>query len=515
MLLRDLGQVSSHAAARFGDATALVCGKRSFTFVEIDALACKLANGLVAMGVEPGDRVTLYAQNSWEWVVSYYGIAKTGAVVNPINVMLTPEEVSYVTSDCGARVILAGAAAGDELLRVQAGTPLEHVVLFDDDPPGGAVSFEKLLQDASARFGAPGRCPNDLSTIGYTSGTTGHPKGAMQSHRSVLLNTALTALMHRRTREDTVVSALPCSHVYGNVVMNGSFVYGLTFVLVPRFDVHAVLDAIQEHGATLYEGVPTSYVMLLADPSFDRYDVSSIERLTVGGQTMPVPTMEEAEQRFGAPLLELWGMTELAGLGTTHAWYGENRLGSIGVSLPYIECRVADIDSAKTTLAPGEVGELMVRGPIVMQGYFRNEKATAETIEPDGWLHSGDLARMDDEGYFFVVDRKKDMILTAGYNVYPAEIERVLAEHPAVAMSAVGRVVDELKGELAKAYVVLKPDATLDEPALLEFCREHLAAYKVPRAAQFVDALPTTSSGKIMRRELAKLDVSADKPTVG
>ena len=197
---------------------------------------------------------------------------------------------------------------------------------------------------------------------------------------------------------------------------------------------------------------------------------------------MPVTTMEDAQERFGAPLLELWGMTELAGLGTTHAWYAESRLGSIGVAPPYVECRIADVDDAADTLSPGEIGELMVRGPIVMQGYFGNDEATAETIEPDGWLHTGDLARMDDEGYFFVVDRKKDMILTAGYNVYPAEIERVLTQHPAVAMSAVGRVADELKGELAKAYVVLKPDATLEEQALVDFCREQLAAYKVPRA---------------------------------
>ncbi len=506
-MLRDLGQIASHGAASFREATALVCAGRSFTFSEVDALACQLANGLAAMGVEPGDRVTLYAQNSWEWVVSYYGIAKTGAVVNPINVMLTPEEVSYVTGDCGARVILADAEAGDALLSVQSGTPLEHVVLFDDDPPSGAVSFPKLLQDGATTFDAPARAPGDLSTIGYTSGTTGHPKGAMQSHRAVLLNTALTALMHRRVQGDTVVSALPCSHVYGNVVMNGCFVYGLTFALVPRFEVRAVLEAIQIHGASLYEGVPTSYMMLLADPIFDRYDLSSITRLTVGGQTMPVATMEEAQERFGAPLLELWGMTELAGLGTTHAWYAENRLGSIGVALPYVECRVADVDDAAATLPPGDVGELMVRGPIVMQGYFGNEEATAETIEPDGWLHTGDLARMDDEGYFFVIDRKKDMILTAGYNVYPAEIERVLARHPAVAMSAVGRVADELKGELAKAYVVLKPGAALDERTVVDFCREHLAAYKVPRAVQFVEALPTTSSGKIMRRELSKLDL--------
>jgi long-chain acyl-CoA synthetase len=205
-------------------------------------------------------------------------------------------------------------------------------------------------------------------------------------------------------------------------------------------------------------------------------------------------------------LLELWGMTELAGLGTTHAWYAENRLGSIGVALPYTGCRIADVDDASKTLGPDEVGELMVKGPLVMQGYFGDEEATKEAIESDGWLHSGDLAKMDTDGYLYVVDRKKDMILTAGYNIYPAEIERVLAAHPAGAMSAVGRKPDELKGEIPKAYVVLKPGTSAKAEEMMTFCRDHLAAYKVPREVQFVNDLPKTSTGKIMRRELSNLD---------
>ncbi len=199
-------------------------------------------------------------------------------------------------------------------------------------------------------------------------------------------------------------------------------------------------------------------------------------------------------------------MTELAGIGTGNAFYAENRLGSIGAALPFTECRVADVDDPSKTLPPGEVGELMCKGPIVMQGYFGNEAATKETIEPDGWLHTGDLCSMDEDGYYYVVDRKKDMILTAGYNIYPAEIERVLAAHPAVAMSAVGRKPDEVKGEIAKAYIVLRPDAKAEEKEITDFCREHLAAYKVPREVQFVADLPKTSTGKIMRRKLHTLD---------
>ncbi len=505
-MLGNLGEISSHGARSYGAKTALVVGERSFSFTEIDHLACQLANGLKAKGVEPGDRVTLYAQNCWEWVVSYHGIAKTGAVVNPINVMLTPEEVGYVANDCQAKAIVAGAENGEGLLDIQAETPLDHVVLFGDELPSGALSFNEMLAAGANNFAAPGRDRDELSTICYTSGTTGHPKGAMQSHKAVLTNAALTAMIHRRIHEDVVVSALPCAHVYGNVVMNGALLYGYTFVLVPRFEETAVLGAIQEHRATLYDGVPTSYMMMLAHPDFDTYDLSSINRLTVGGQTIAVATGQEVEERFKAPLLELWGMTELAGLGTGNAFYAENRLGSIGAALPFTECRVADVDDAAKTLPPGEVGELMCKGPIVMQGYFGNPAATQETIEPDGWLHTGDLCKLDEDGYYYVVDRKKDMILTAGYNVYPAEIERVLAAHPAVAMSAVGRQPDEVKGEIAKAYIVLRPGAGATEQEISDFCREHLAAYKVPRQVQFVADLPKTSTGKIMRRELQTLD---------
>jgi long-chain acyl-CoA synthetase len=259
----------------------------------------------------------------------------------------------------------------------------------------------------------------------------------------------------------------------------------------------------------MFEGVPTAYMMLLAHRDLGKYDLSSLSRCTVGGQTMPVAKGQEVEAKFGCPLLDLWGMTELAGVGTTHAWYAENRLGSIGIALPYVSARIADTEDAKKTLAPGETGELMIKGPIVMQGYFGNEKATKETIEPDGWLHTGDIARMDEQGYVYIVDRKKDMINTAGFKVFPAEIERVLAMHPAVAMSAVGRVADEVKGELAKAYVVLKPGASASEDELMALCRKQLAAYKVPRGIAFVPSLPMTSTGKLMRRELAKLDAKA------
>jgi long-chain acyl-CoA synthetase len=368
------------------------------------------------------------------------------------------------------------------------------------------LSFNEILAANDDTFEIGDIDSDSLSTIGYTSGTTGHPKGACLSHRNILLNVAMTALMHQRGERDTVVTALPCPHVYGNVVMSGAIQNGMTLVLHPAFEEQAIMQSIQDHKATLFEGVPTMYMFMLNHPELDNYDLSSLRCCTVGGQTMPKPKMEEVEQRFGCPLIELWGMTELGGLGTTFASNGPVKHGSIGVALPYIEARIADTEDAARTLPSGEVGELMIKGGIVMQGYYGNEQATRDTIEPDGWLHTGDVASMDEDGCVFIVDRKKDMILTAGFNVYPAEIERVVAGHPDVALVAVGSIPDEDKGELAKAYIVPKTGATPDTDDIIAYCREHLAAYKVPRAVQFVDDLPKTSTGKVMRRELKTLD---------
>jgi long-chain acyl-CoA synthetase len=493
-------------AEKHGDKVALVNGGRSFTYRQLDDLSDAFAGALTSRDITGGDRVSIYAPNSWEWVVAYHGTLKAGCVVNPINVMLTPEEVLFVLNDCGARAIVTSGEKAAAIADLRAQAPaLERVVAIGAGPDG-TVPFEELVAagEPLAEIAAPE--PTSLATIGYTSGTTGHPKGAMQSHLAVFLNCALTATMHVRTFHDIVVTALPAPHVYGNVVMNSLFMAGGTVVLMERFDPAEALRLIAEHRATLFEGVPTMYAMMLALPDGDAYDLSSLTRCTVGGQTIATSVIEAWERRSGAPLLELWGMTELAGLGTTHALYAPNVHGSIGVALPGIEVRVASFDDATTTMPPGEPGELMVRGPIVMLGYYGNDAATAETIEPDGWLHTGDVAVADPYGRFAIVDRRKDMIITGGYNVYPAEIERVVAGHSAVAMVAVGSQADSLKGELARAYVVLRPGASATEAEILDHCRPHLAPYKLPRSVKFVDDLPKTSTGKIMRRELRKLD---------
>jgi long-chain acyl-CoA synthetase len=503
------GLVSSilPAAARaHGPKPALVTADRTLTFAELDELSARVAAGLHARGVQGSDVVSLYSPNRWEWIVAYHGILRAGAVVNPINVMLTPSEVAFVMNDCGARRIFTSAEKATALAELGSTVEtLDEVISFE--PGDGATSFDDLLASSDPPPDVGEVTPSASSTIGYTSGTTGHPKGAVQTHRAVFLNCALTATMHGRTADDVVVTALPAPHVYGNVVINGTFMSGGTVVLMERFDAAGALELLERHAATMFEGVPAMYAMMLAEAGVEDVDLSSLTRSTVGGQTIPIPAMEQWEERSGAPLIELWGMTELSGLGTTHAVYAPNVHGSIGVPLPGVEARVASFDDAAGTAPVGEQGELMIRGPIAMTGYFGNDEATAAAIEADGWLHTGDVAYSDEHGYLFVVDRLKDMIITGGYNIYPAEIERVVASHPAVAMVAVGRVPDEVKGELARAYVVLRAGATATEAELIEHCRGQLAAYKLPRSVRFVDDLPKTSSGKIMRRELATLDV--------
>ena len=501
--LRNLGDILPFAAERHGDKTALISLDKEFTFKDLDRLSDKLANSLRGMGIGPGDRISLYSNNCWQWILSYYAIAKLAAIANPVNVMLTPEEIRYVVQDCGAKAIILSPDKAEPTRDATRDIPDLKYIISHGAATDGILAFDEVLEKGSPEPVRSERDPDDISTIGYTSGTTGHPKGASLSHRAVLVNTAMTANMHAKTSSDRVVTALPSAHVYGNVVMNGTILLGGTLILLSRFEAISALEAIEKNRATIFEGVPTMYMYLLSHPDLEKYDLSSLTRCTVGGQTMSVDKMREVEQRFGCPLLELWGMTELAGLGTTHPCYGKGRLGSIGVPLPYTEAKIVDDQDASKTLPPGTIGELMFRGPIVMQGYWGNEKATADVIEPDGWLHTGDVGYMDEEGFFYIVDRKKDMIITAGYNIYPAEIERVLLKHPQVAMAAVGKEPDPVKGELAKAFIVPKPGQTLTGEEIVGFCREQLASYKVPRGVYFVDDLPKTSTGKIMRRSLS------------
>lgn len=502
-MITSPAQVLPKAAAQFGDKEALVASTRSFTFNELNEMSNRLAAEMTARGFQPGRTISLYSQNRWEWLVAYHAALKAGAVVNPINVMLTGKEVEFVLNDCEAAVIFTGEAELPKVLEATSNLKHECLMVNFGEAAGEVRAFADLL-DTEHPYSEVEVDPTTPSTIGYTSGTTGHPKGAVQSHTAVAANFGLSATMHARDDRDVIVTALPAPHVYGNVAINSTWLVGGKVVLMERFNPAEALQLIHHHRATMFEGVPAMYSMMLAEDSVKDTDFSGIRRCTVGGQTMAISTMEAWEKYSGAPLIELWGMTELAGLGTTHARHFLGPKGSIGVPLPGVEAMIGDLSDPTTAAEPGQPGELLIRGPIVMSEYYGNPESTKEVFLPGGWLRTGDVARRDEQGFIFIVDRLKDLILTGGYNVYPAEIERVLSAHPQVALAAVGPVPDEVKGELACAYVVRKNGSTVDEAELIEFSSQHLAPYKRPRMVRFVDDVPKTSSGKIMRRKLAE-----------
>jgi long-chain acyl-CoA synthetase len=497
-----LGAVLPAAAQKYGDGPSLFFEGSWSTFRELDRDSTRFADSLVAAGIGPGVRVVLHVPNSRDWVVAYYGVTKTGAVVVPVDAMLTPEEVTFIVQDSGATALITGLEDPAAIHQIRKATTLSVLILsFEAASVDGGLRQEDLVAAGREDFKFAVAAPDELSSISYTSGTTGKPKGAMLSHRNVLLSAALTAQVHGRTSRDIFLSALPCTHVYGNAIIHANMLVGGRFVLLRRFDAEAALSAVATHKVTMFEGVPTMYFRMLSHSRLSAHDVSSLTLCTVGGQSIPVETITDVERVFGCPLLELWGMTELGGPAVTHDRNKRGPIGSIGRPLPGTEAAIRPIDGSVGD-DDGPIGELCIRGPLVMQGYLNRPEATRDTIDSDGWLHTGDLASQDDEGNLYIVGRSKDIVITAGYNIYPSEVESAIAQHPAVSMVAIGKVSDEDKGEIAVAYVVLKPGCTALAGEIEQAARDRLAPYKAPRRVVFVEDLPKSSSGKVVRHRL-------------
>lgn len=495
--LGTIASLAFNGARRFGEATAFfMTDGGSLTFNGVEHQASGFAGGLRALGVNAGDRVLLYLPNSLEWVVAYHALARLGAVVVPVNIMLTPGEVAWIAGNADAKAIIL---PGEALASIASQDHRFEVIITTGDA-GAAEMFDSVAAHPPVEQAAVG--PDDLWTIGYTSGTTGKPRGAMLSHRAVFESAAGTATVHVRTDRDLVLSALPLPHVYGNIIMNAVFLAGSQLALMRRFDAATALRLIGDLGVTLFEGVPTMYHQMLASPGLANADVRSLTRCTVGGQTMPAASIDAVTRVLGCPVLELWGMTEVAGPAISRSPYWVLESGTIGRLFPGVEAKVVDLADDRHALADGQTGELWVRGAQVCNGYWRDPDATAAAFD-DGWLRTGDIAVRGTDAGYRIVDRRKDMIITAGYNVYPAELEQVIAEMPEVSMVGVTSVPDAEKGELAHAYVVLRAGAQIDPRDVELHCRARLASYKQPRAIWFVDDLPKTSTGKIARRLIA------------
>jgi long-chain acyl-CoA synthetase len=488
------------AAARPGK-PALIAGDRTITYADLEARVGRAAGALRALGVEKGDRVALLLGNVPEFVEVLHGAWRLGAVVAPLNVMLTPEEAGYVLADAGARVAVAQPEHLATVLAVRDRvTSLEHVLATGSRPaPGGTGSWERALEGA----GEPPEVEveeEDLALLQYTAGTTARPRGAMLSHRNLVANldqiSAVPAL--REAERDVVLLVLPLFHIYAlNVILGITLREGATAVLAERFDPAGTLELIRRHRVTVLFGAPPMYAAWMAlqgEP-----DLSSVRIALSGASALPGEVMEGFRRRFGVTIWEGYGLTETAPAVTTNAVGEVAKPNSIGLVLPGVEVRL--VDEEGEDVPEGDPGEIVIRGHNVFGGYWNRPAETEETFR-DGWLRTGDVAYRDGDGYYFIVDRMKDLVIVSGFNVYPREVEEVIAAHPGVAECAVIGVPDERTGEAVKALVVPRAGETLTEDEVVEHCRHSLARFKVPRHVEFVEALPRHVTGKVLRRAL-------------
>ncbi|WP_086822625.1 long-chain fatty acid--CoA ligase [Streptomyces sp. NRRL B-24572] len=479
-------------AGRQPERPALRLGEQVITYAELDERSARAAALLRSQGVRPGDRVALMLPNVPEFVVLYYGILRAGAVVVPMNPLLKTRETEFHLADSGAVRLFEWHQAPGEGAQGAAAAGVAHTAV---EP----TAFAAALAGQEPLAGVADTDDEDMAVLLYTSGTTGRPKGAVLSHGGLRHNTEVNSVhIQEMTPEDVVVGCLPLFHIFGQIcTMSAAVRSGASLVLIPRFEPGAVLAAIARERATVFEGVPTMYAALLQHPS--ETDVSTLRMCISGGASLPVEILHGFERRFGCPVLEGFGMSETSPVVTFNHPDRPRKAGSIGTPIRDVEVRL--LDDKGQDVAPGGIGELAVRGPNLMKGYWNRPEETAAAI-PDGWLRSGDLARADEDGYLYIVDRKKDMIIRGGYNVYPREIEEVLHEHPAVALAAVVGVPHPELGEEVAAAIVLRPGAQVLPDELREYVKDRVAAYKYPRRVWLVDALPLGPSGKILKREI-------------
>jgi long-chain acyl-CoA synthetase len=464
------------------------------TYDELDERSGRVAGLLAAQGVEPGDRVALLLPNVPQFPILYYGALRAGAVVVPMNPLLKAREIEYYLQDSGARLLFAWETTVAEAAKGAEAAGAGHI-------PVAAAAFDRLLAEQSPQTPVVSRADDDTAVILYTSGTTGKPKGAELTHANLRRNARVTATTLLRLEPgDVVMGCLPLFHSFGQTCgLNAAVDSGACLTLVPRFDPAKALEVIQRDRVTVFEGVPTMYVALLNHPGRGEVDARSLRLCVSGGAALPVEVLRGFEDAFGCVILEGYGLSETSPVASFNHPDRVRKPGSIGTPIDGVELRL--VGPAGDQVPAGEVGEIAIRGHNLMRGYWGNEDATREAI-PDGWFRSGDLARQDEDGYFFIVDRKKDLIIRGGYNVYPREVEEVLYEHPAVAEAAVVGLPHPTHGEEVGAAVVLKPGADSSPAELQAFCRERLAAYKYPRHVWLEAALPKTATGKLLRREV-------------
>lgn len=525
----------THAYRDYPEKIAIHFLGKDITYRELYESSLKFANYLRSLGIQKGDRVAIMLPNCPQNVIGYYGILYAGGIVVQTNPLYTEREIAYQMKDSGAKAILSLDILFPRISKVIKETNIENIIItgIKDYLPfpknlvypfiqkkqyGFSVKvehrgmnhlFPEVMKVGKAEeIEVPFDFEEDVAILQYTGGTTGFPKGVMLSHKNLIANASMCdAWLYRcKKGEETILGILPFFHVYGmTAVMILSVMLGNRMVLLPKFDVDSALKTIDKQKPTLFPGAPTIYIGLLNHPDIAKYDLSSIQACLSGSAPLPVEVQEKFEKVTGGKLVEGYGLTETSPV--THAnfiWDNERIKGSVGVPWPDTEAAIFQVDSTDP-MPPHEIGEICVRGPQIMKGYWNRPEDTENTMR-DGWLLTGDLGYMDEKGFFYVVDRKKDMIIAGGFNIYPREIEEVLYEHPAIQECVAVGVPDPYRGETVKAYVVLKENEHVSEEELNTFCREHLAAFKVPRIYEFRKELPKTAVGKILRRNLVEAE---------
>ena len=523
----------SQTAAKSPSQTALIYFGAKISYGQFQEHANRLAAGLQSLGLPKGERVALVMANCPQFVISCFGALGAGAIVTATSPIYTPREVAYQWNDAGASIVIADRRL---LPVIEAALPdlkcVRHIILtgMRQYYPHQLKKLTELLATAPPKQNAAaadskckfhewqellrvsktpnphGLVPSDIACLQYTGGTTGTSKGAMLSHSNLVINACqANRWLTVGDRHEIMVAALPLFHIYAlTCTMLGSVLDGGTMIVLPRFELRAALNIIRKYRPTILHGVPTMYLAFSGAPNVKRYGFESLRVCMSGGGPLPIEVKEKFEKMTGGRLVEGYGLTETSPVTHINPPSGSSKVGSIGLPVADTEARIMDLETGTREMPVGEVGEICIRGPQVTQGYWNKPEETA-LASRDGWLYTGDIAKKDSDGFFYIVDRKKDMIIASGYKVYPREVEEVLFECPNVKEAGVVGAPDEYRGETVKAFVVLKEGAKATADEIIAFCRDRLAAYKVPRQVVFRDALPKSGVGKYLRRELRKL----------
>ncbi len=527
-----LDRLLDDAVKDFPEKDAIVFHGRKITYRQLGEEVGKAASALSQTGLKKGQRMAIMLPNCPQYVVVYYAILKIGGIVVNVNPMYVERELEFQLKDAGVEMILALRDYYPRLQTVKRATSLKTIILSDLDETGAekhspksgpeelkeVLGYSELLE-MGRRLPPPfvKVDPGEVAVLQYTGGTTGFSKGAMLTHRNLIADVfqCVSWNCDAVRGEERMLAVLPFFHAYGmTVAMNEAIQLGAMMIILPRFNVDDALEAINLYQPTRFPGVPTMYMGIMNHPQIQKYNVSSIRVCSAGSAPMPVEAQKRFEELTGAKISEGYGLTEASPVTHANPFLGKRKIGSIGLPRPDVDSKIVDLETGEKDLAPGELGELCIRGPQVMQGYWNRPEETSKTLR-NGWLYTGDIAYMDEEGYFFVVDRKKDMIICSGYNVYPREIEEVLYQHSKIQEACAIGVPDPYRGETVKVYVVLKENQKATAEEIIEYCQKNMAKYKVPTAVEFRRELPKSNVGKVLRKVLREEEMkkASDHPS--